>query len=1326
MYSKTGYNSRTGLNGSKLRRYSCTTGQQPTLTFDHFIPPTGLDILVPNIIFTRTSNQWGYPRISNGRDLYCKGLHWYGGSNVQLASNMTVVDTIFGGQGFVELNGLNMTNSIFVGSGTNYSFKPVGCVDMSFDKVMFCEAPFFDNCSNTTMNNILFTSEYNSRNYFYMSSCINSTLTDISMLYLSLQIYNSSKDVTVDGISYHFDSTYNDFENMCNMYLCENIHVKNMSINDDFSCDSGKKLIKFSTNSYRCRVTNSYMDGSMSANYAYVLTAENRAKECGIYNVTYINKSVGYTVAKMTSSTTRCFMVDCNISDNMVQVGGDNPIVKNNIARYSWTPDIGAFGAVFTSNRHYANQNELYMTVRAGEPDETCITHNCLMDTKYNNAHLLEADSYVIMKINRDTVMRQIDSFYDDYLYGSYTNYIVITYSLDLGVTWKPLSELTSNEPVGDELADIWVKVARDGVATTSDVKFNALRLKATMDFAKPAYEPYFYWTEFNFLNMPTDDMNIRISVGNNTTQYLDAINGDYIHKQLWRESEEGIDITIRKYGYSDYTTKNVMNDTSINFFYTGHPIQDLTMTKSEALAITGVTLEYNENYYEHDLYWNYTLNCGGNNIEDVYHYLQAVISSTNTYFNKIGMDWWNMLIRDGDSFKTVNNGVDGVRVINYTGNISQTQSNSGEYYTAVQYANLKLSGLQSGSEVRIYDIDTGNEIGGKESTGTSFTYSYTWSGDINASVVVFHTQYNPIYFSQTLTSADADLPISQIYDRTYKNPQAPVLATNSFSLKFNTVLAITKTQLLMGLSYEGASYDISHVTGITFNSTGDNGTIVDNGDDTYTYTPNTDYIGKETGISFTPTYDRAYEGVITDGTVEFDMFVYYNQDRPDMMIVLGDSLFSEVFKTSDAFRMKFAELYGRDLTIVNKSLGGATTEHLRYQFDNIISNDAEIVDAYNNGDKIIAYYLIGGNNMKNSEENGTWREDLDQLYDDIANIKSQFDSKFPNIDFILADSQFKQAQKSTKEESVYWVADKEMVNEYSRVGAYAYWKDDEQPTTKCINKAQIDFNDSKYMLSNGCTLSQEYWATRTDPIKFFTSDAIHPNQEIGAYEFQQAILDGLFLYLEWGIYPTPVEDYKWYPTVYINISDATTIVDGYSSVGAGYSDRHINHINMLSTNSLVPVFDDNTTSPYTFNFSNTGANNIVDIPVQNDIKGFLWKEYRQKALQIDNGEILTITISGLSAGAIYKFQAIGSSGTVETVNTTGILKYPAMNKQSVRNCTVNHESESDPLDNHNQYWDMTIAPQGTSETLTLECQGTVTKTFISAIKFYKISKGDV
>jgi hypothetical protein len=89
------------------------------------------------------------------------------------------------------------------------------------------------------------------------------------------------------------------------------------------------------------------------------------------------------------------------------------------------------------------------------------------------------------------------------------------------------------------------------------------------------------------------------------------------------------------------------------------------------------------------------------------------------------------------------------------------------------------LTGIESGSEVRIYDqigpgdFDAGEELDGEENNTTgTFAYQYNYASDNDVVVVVFHVNYKEIRFKDTLTNQNKSTQVFQIDDtRVYSNP---------------------------------------------------------------------------------------------------------------------------------------------------------------------------------------------------------------------------------------------------------------------------------------------------------------------------------------------------------------------------------------------------------------------------------------------------------------------------------------------------------------------------------------------------------------------------
>ena len=117
-----------------------------------------------------------------------------------------------------------------------------------------------------------------------------------------------------------------------------------------------------------------------------------------------------------------------------------------------------------------------------------------------------------------------------------------------------------------------------------------------------------------------------------------------------------------------------------------------------------------------------------------------------------------------------------GVFISDYgAGTVNYFTDNSGSTYTPPQQFTLTFTGIQSGSEVRIYRTADGVELAGNESIDNppgTFAYNYTYSGEDVPVTVVFHAlDYVWQSLSLTLSNSDNTIPISQQFDRNYSNP---------------------------------------------------------------------------------------------------------------------------------------------------------------------------------------------------------------------------------------------------------------------------------------------------------------------------------------------------------------------------------------------------------------------------------------------------------------------------------------------------------------------------------------------------------------------------
>ena len=87
--------------------------------------------------------------------------------------------------------------------------------------------------------------------------------------------------------------------------------------------------------------------------------------------------------------------------------------------------------------------------------------------------------------------------------------------------------------------------------------------------------------------------------------------------------------------------------------------------------------------------------------------------------------------------------------------------------------ATLNITNLVTGTEVRVFNTSDDSELGGVESSDTSFAYNYTWEGvDTNAYIAVHSLGYVPVrYTNQALGRNGLDIECQQQIDRVYENP---------------------------------------------------------------------------------------------------------------------------------------------------------------------------------------------------------------------------------------------------------------------------------------------------------------------------------------------------------------------------------------------------------------------------------------------------------------------------------------------------------------------------------------------------------------------------
>ena len=221
-------------------------------------------------------------------------------------------------------------------------------------------------------------------------------------------------------------------------------------------------------------------------------------------------------------------------------------------------------------------------------------------------------------------------------------------------------------------------------------------------------------------------------------------------------------DIRIRRYGYVYQGFQSAVSE-PIKQEVRLRTNTDLASTEVEAAAITGISLNFatetvtitsNHNAQSLYDYYQYQLDQTANMVygED--------LTRTGAAFN---LDDWDLIV-DGATY-TGDITTTGTITLSNGGLIIGTATDSTGTTTVTT---LTLTGLQTNSEVRVYDAGTTTEIAGVENSSTSF------SANIEASsvdIVIHSLGYEYQKIEGADTSVNLTLPIQQRVDRNYNNP---------------------------------------------------------------------------------------------------------------------------------------------------------------------------------------------------------------------------------------------------------------------------------------------------------------------------------------------------------------------------------------------------------------------------------------------------------------------------------------------------------------------------------------------------------------------------
>jgi len=131
--------------------------------------------------------------------------------------------------------------------------------------------------------------------------------------------------------------------------------------------------------------------------------------------------------------------------------------------------------------------------------------------------------------------------------------------------------------------------------------------------------------------------------------------------------------------------------------------------------------------------------------------------------------DLTNITAPSGYTVKIRNNSVTNAVTVELSPSLTTSTSTAGGTLTISNPKTLSLTGLVSGSEVRVYQAGTTTELDGVESSGTTFSTNLNVS---SVDVIIHALGYLYQKFDAVdMSAGDVSIPIQQVIDRQYENP---------------------------------------------------------------------------------------------------------------------------------------------------------------------------------------------------------------------------------------------------------------------------------------------------------------------------------------------------------------------------------------------------------------------------------------------------------------------------------------------------------------------------------------------------------------------------
>ena len=1335
-----------------------------TFTLNDYIPPNGKEIYAPNILIkTEGDNEntgigTSYIKIEFSQNFYAYGVYFGTGFLTSGHKNFTmeycIIPTVAGY--LANVNGVTLKNIVAVYDAYwHYFFYLSFCSNITIENATFYGRSAYRSLKNATFTNIYVMSARGSDDRMGFDSSDNVTITNWNSIYTEFGGATNSSNFLIKDFFQRYDDDYtNAYASVVYLKNCKDFYIDNLTVCENFNTDV-QRIFGFYEGCLRCKVVNTWIDiyhcNDVGGYYPSFMDIQS-SEYCGLVNSGWSNSRATSSTKLMYYETAKnCFVVDGGVYTQGVLLRGTNNTYRD-LKLYNGTMNVSnTYGHALADTYLYNtdgsfNGRVVYFFPGTLTEDYVEFGGNTHSDMTTHTVYFENAGDYAIFKTTKEMgAFRGLSSILSYGISGNNTGNLDFYISFDYGETWIAESDWTGTE-IPKEV-DWWVKIVSNTDASSNgDTYVTRIYWKVDPDDNGLAYNPEVYYGRLLFNNLPTNvNFKLSMQVGSDEPKYYENImvqdnETPYELFEIWKRVDEEVTLKFKHYEYESFVTKTVITRDTSNVFYLGAPTGGLTKTYEEAIALEGVEIIYNESYHEHDLFWDYTLDCGGHDLEDVYHYIKAMNATNDMFFGRNGLDWWQMLQRDGNGFMSVMNEGHGVRVINYVGTLTKTQSNSGEFYFPAEFVNLRLRELEPGSRVIIYEIDeNGNYIKILEDdyTGDGVTYSYIYEGDKKAKVSIFKDDRLPVVFEVVLGATDQLYNIEQPIDRNYYDPSAPRLVEQTFGLKKNTDKTFSIEDIFAYATFEGHSFDGHTCTGLEITKQPENGVLTDNGDGTFTYTPNSDYVGQDS-FSFIPIYDVVYPGIITEMTCNFNIMMYYSDKQIDNIIIAGDSLNRQIYQMFDDpyigeryFPIMFRATFNRNIKMIEKAVGGYTTDDVIAHFDDIFNE--ELADLPGN---TLVYMILSGNDMSPVRE-GTVEDikaRLDKVYDNMVYLYDRVRERFPNFYILFDEEPAKRFDDHSKDRDT-WVFDPidYRWNKEELGTAMNNWAMGIEDQEKHLRKMIADKDDPELVTSYSSTLTQFYNTMRQE-VYLQYGDMVHPNIA-GSFTCQEALMNAL-LYYEYGVKPIEIDKFG-FRTIYINLSDDDVIEDYTQQANDPDNTvfkRQINNWNVTTDSSITPIIDDGSDSGITFTIEleNGGTPEIYqEEPSEFDVwKGnFLFDEYYRRFIRITSDNPLYLKINGLENGKIYRMNIAVSAP--KELGATDARRAKLLNTRNGYNHMVEgvdghlYDENGDPIYRNNKYIYLTslILADGNEEVFKIypddeEC-------YIAAIKFYKVSDGE-